>query len=193
MTQEADVPMTVADAQREVRTVYLGGFPGQIVSGLLWLGSAALGTWSSPRQAILLLVIGGVFIFPLTMLMLRLMGRRATLSSGNPLNGLAMQVAFTVPMSLPLVGAATLHHLTWFYPALMIVVGAHYLPFMFLYGMWTFAPLCALLVAGGFVIGTSAQPFTLGGWVTGALLLVFAVLGLVLARREDTPVRAPAR
>ena len=28
---------TIADAQRDVRTTFLGGFPGQLVSGALWL------------------------------------------------------------------------------------------------------------------------------------------------------------
>ena len=32
---------------------------------------------------------------------------------------------------------------------LMVVVGAHYLPFVFLYGMWEFAVLCGVLVGGG--------------------------------------------
>ena len=36
--------MHVSDAQREVREVYRGGFMGQLVSGLLWLGSAAAAT-----------------------------------------------------------------------------------------------------------------------------------------------------
>ena len=31
----------------------------------------------------------------------------------------------------------------------MVVVGAHYLPFVFLYGMWEFAVLCGVLVGGG--------------------------------------------
>lgn len=40
------------------------------------------------------------------------------------MNGLAVQIAFTVPFSLPLVAAATLYRLNWFYPAFMIGVGA---------------------------------------------------------------------
>lgn len=32
--------VTVADAQRDVRRTFLGGFPGQMVSGGLWLLSA---------------------------------------------------------------------------------------------------------------------------------------------------------
>jgi len=45
--------MTVSDAQREVRTVFLGGFPGQFVSGVVWLLSAGLAAWGSRAQAIL--------------------------------------------------------------------------------------------------------------------------------------------
>ena len=51
--------MQIADAQHEVRHVFLGGFVGQLVSSLLWTASAALATWSTPRLAITVLVIGG--------------------------------------------------------------------------------------------------------------------------------------
>jgi hypothetical protein len=177
--------MLVKDAQRDVRTVFLGGFPGQLVSGTLWLVSAALGTWGSHRSAILFLTFGGMFIFPLTQLLLKAIGRRAALTPGNPLNGLAMQIAFTVPLGLPLIGAATLHREGWFYPAFMIVVGAHYLPFVFLYGMWLFAVLAGLLLAGGLVLGLHLPgAFAHGGWLGGGILLLFAFIGLASARRE---------
>ena len=82
-------------------------------TGATRLLSAALATWSTPRRAILLLVVGGFFIFPLTQFLLRLMHRPASLPPGHPFNGLAMQVAFTLPLGLPLVGAAALHRLDW--------------------------------------------------------------------------------
>lgn len=177
--------MDVQDAQREVRSVYLGGGPGQAVSGALWLASAALASAGAPRRAMTVLVIGGFFIFPLTMLFLKALGRRASLARGNPLGGLAMQVAFTVPAGLPLVWAATVHRAEWFYPSFMILVGAHYLPFVFLYGMRHFAVLAGLLVAGGMVLLASpGAPFAAGGWATGAVLWAFAALGWVLAGRE---------
>jgi hypothetical protein len=158
---------------------------GQTVAGLLWLGSAALGTWGRPGPAIVLLVVGGMFIFPLTRLGLGLLGGRGRMRPENPLGELGWQVAFTLPLCLPVVGAATLYRLEWFYPAFMIVLGAHYLPFAFLYGMRMFIALCALLVGGGFVIGWQGLgDFALGAWLTGALLLAFAALGLVFVRRE---------
>jgi hypothetical protein len=37
--------MDIEDAQREVRSVFIGGFCGHLVSSVIWLVSAALGTW----------------------------------------------------------------------------------------------------------------------------------------------------
>lgn len=177
--------MDVSEAQRAVRVTFRGGFMGQLVSGLLWAASAGLATWATPRQAILLLVVGGFFIFPLTQLGLRLMGGPAGLPPDNPLGGLGMQVAFVLPLTLPVVGAATLYKTEWFYPAFMIVLGAHYLPFVFLYGMRLFAVLSALLVVLGVAIGLRAQEsFAIGAWITAGVLLVFALLGLGAVRRE---------
>jgi hypothetical protein len=178
--------MQIADAQREVRLVFLGGFVGTAVSSGLWLLSAASSTWGSPRRGIVLLVLGGALIFPLTQLLLRVMGRRASLSPDNPMGQLAMQVAFTIPFNLLVVGGATLHRLNWFFPACMIVVGTHYLPFVFLYGMWQFAVLGALLVAGGVTIGLFLPgSFSVGGWITTVILLVFAFVGRAAASAEQ--------
>ncbi len=146
----------------------------------------ALATWGTPRQAIVTLVVGGFFIFPLTQLGLRLLGHRGALSRDNPLQGLAMQVAFTLPLSLPVVGAAALHRMEWFYPAFMVVLGAHYLPFVFLYGMRMFAVLSAVLVSAGLLLAMQGVGgFAGGAWLTGGALLAFAVLGRGLVARES--------
>jgi hypothetical protein len=58
--------MSIAEAQREVRTIFLNGSVGQAVSGTIWLASAATATFGTKRAAILLLVVGGMFICPLT-------------------------------------------------------------------------------------------------------------------------------
>jgi hypothetical protein len=114
--------MIVEDAQRDVRSVFMGGLVGQLVSGVLWLLSAGISTWVSTRSGIAVLCLGGVLIYPVTVLVLRMMGRSTALRANNPLSDLAMQISFTIPLGLPLVGAATLYHLNWFYPATMIVV-----------------------------------------------------------------------
>jgi hypothetical protein len=177
--------MNIADAQREVRTTYLGGFVGQLVSAAIWLASAACATWISPRLGIIVLILGGIFIFPITQLLIALSGRPASLPPTNPFRELAIEIAFLVPLLLPLVGAATLHRPEWFYPAMMVVVGAHYLPFAFLYGMRQFVALSALLFSAGLLLGLYAIQLSLwGAWLTGVLLIAFAVAGLSATRNS---------
>ncbi len=179
--------MLVKDAQREVRTVYVGGFWGQLVSSAIWLVSAALGTWASPRAAIIELVACGFFIFPITQLVLRLSGRPASLKSENPLGSLAMQIAFALSLSMLLLVPVTGYRLNWFYPALMILVGAHYLPFTFLYGMRMFIPLSAILVGGGVALALYVPgSFSVGGWIGGLSLFVFAWIGRQSAESEQS-------
>lgn len=178
--------MTITDAQRDVRTVFLGGFAGQIVSSGVWFLSAATATWRSPRAAIVVLFVAGIFIFPLTQLLLRLMARPASLPKGHPMNALAMQVAFVLPLSLPLVFATTAYRQNWFYPAFMIALGAHYLPFIFLYGMWQFGILAAFLIGSGLAIGLYLPSvFSLGAWLTAGMLLVFAFVGRSVALSDE--------
>lgn len=177
--------MKIADAQKEIRTRFVGGFYGQLVSGVLWLVSAILAVWSGPRAAITTLVVGGFFIYPLTELLVHLGGERAVLSPTNSLRYLGMQVAFVLPLSMFLLLPVGLYRLNWFYPALMILLGAHYLPFVTLYGMRMFAALAALLVGGGVVIALYwSGSFSAGAWFTAAMLLVFAGVGKLVAEHH---------
>ncbi len=177
--------MRITDAQREVRTRYVGGFYGQLASGLIWLLSAGLAVWSTPRAAIGTLVVGGFFIFPLTQLLLRAAGARASLSADNSLRQLGMQVAFILPFSMPLLLPVALYRLNWLYPGLMILLGAHYLPFAFMYGMRMFLLLAGLLIGGGVMIAMYwSNTFSVGAWCTAVALLVFAGIGWTVAQRE---------
>ncbi len=101
----------------------MGGFAGSIVSAALWGASAAACTWHSLRLGESGLILVGFFVFPLTQLLLRGMGHAYALPKGHPMNALGMQVAFTLPLTLPLVIGLAEFHPAWFYPALMIVLG----------------------------------------------------------------------
>jgi hypothetical protein len=181
--------MDILEAQREMRSAFLGGFAGQLVSGLIWLVAAAVGAWISPRVGMAALFFGSMGIFPLTQLGVRLLGRPGKVSPENRLWGLGPQSAFTVPINFLLVGAATLYRETWFFPAAMIVVGAHYLPFVTLYGMKMFGILAALLVIAGAGLGLyGPEVFSLGGWLAGVILIVFAFTGRAVVLREESAV-----
>lgn len=167
--------MLVSEAQADVRRAFARGWVGQLVSGLLWLAAAGLGTWSSPRLAMVTLIVGGVFIFPATTVLLKLSGHAGALRPGSPFGGLAMQVAFTVPLAVPLVLWAAQARQELFFPAMAIVVGAHYLPFAFLYGMREYLALAAILLGIGYWFGwASIGAFATAGWWVAGILLLFA-------------------
>lgn len=180
--------MLIKDAQSEASRVYFGGSIGIAVSGILWLASACLATWHTPKSAILLLVIGGSAIYPVTSMALRVFGRPSSLSRSNPFRSLAIQAAFVLPLSMPLVAPVVAYRLDWSYPAMAILVGAHYLPFATLYGMRSFLALAATLLGSGMLIAVYVPgSFSLAGWVAGAVLLIFAVLVLIEWRHRAQP------
>jgi hypothetical protein len=151
----------------------------------LWLTSAGLAIWRGPRASIITLVVGGFLIFPATELLIRAFGERARVSSANALWSLGMQIAFVLPLSMPLLVPVGLYRLNWFYPAMMILLGAHYVPFVFLYGMRMFGVLAALLVGGGTLIAMYfSTSFSIGAWYTGTILLVFAQIGRMIVNDE---------
>jgi hypothetical protein len=96
-----------------------------------------------------------------------------------------MQIAFTLPLSMLLLVPVTDFRLNLLYPALMILLGAHFLPFAFLYGMRMFIPLGAILVCGGVATAHYIPgSFSLGGWMGGLVLFVFAWIGRVAVQHE---------
>lgn len=178
--------MFIKEAQREVRSAFLGGFVGQLIAGIIWALSAAFSTWVTPHSGMAILFFVSMLLFPLTQFTLKLMGRPAKLSAENTLDQLAMQIAFTVPIGFILVGAATLYRENWFYPASMVVVGAHYLPFIFLYGMPQFGILAGLLISSGIGIGLYVpNVFSLGGWISAAILIIFSFIGRGVTLKEE--------
>ncbi len=177
--------MNILDAQREMRSAFLGGFGGQLISGLIWLAASAAATVGKPSQGMVILFFGSMFIFPLTQVVMRLLGRPGRVGPENKLWGLGSQVAFTVPINFLLVGAATLYREHWFFPAAMIVVGAHYLPVITLYGMKMFGVLAIVLIGLGTALAFSdVTNFSIGGWITAVILIVFAFIGRQLTLQE---------
>jgi hypothetical protein len=184
--------MTIDQAQHDVREAHLCGGPGMLVSGLLWLASGAVALSVSPRAAMFAISIGGMFIFPLSMLLTRLLGRSALLARANPFGALARESAFIIPLCLPLVFAAAAAHVEWFFPALMLVVGAHYLPFVTLYGLRIYYALGLALIVAGLLLGLGGAGFAAGAFVGGAIELAFAPFAMRQALRPSRALRAQA-
>ncbi|MGB7982089.1 MAG: hypothetical protein WCF36_15010 [Candidatus Nanopelagicales bacterium] len=76
--------MDVEQAQADVRGVYRGGFSGPLISSLIWFAAAAVYERDSQDLGMLVLFFGGMLIFPLSTLALKVLGGPATLPTGHP-------------------------------------------------------------------------------------------------------------
>lgn len=148
-----------------------------LVSGLLWFVSAVFASMQVWGLPVFVLLVGAFIAYPLTSLV---QGRKARRTSGpgdsGPPRFLDMKVALLLPLSMLLTAVVAIHSLSWFYPAMAVLLGAHYLWFALHYHLhgyrmaaailllWLAAAVCA--IAGGFATGA---------WVTTAILLLYAL------------------
>jgi hypothetical protein len=162
----------LSEAQAQVRSSYRSSSIGQIYSGTIWVLSAVGWSLVDTTLGILVLLVGGFFIYPVTVLFSRALGHAASIPADNPLR----EAGFTIPivgaLGIPVAGVAALHDIDLFYPAFMVIMGAHYLPFSHLYGMRIFLGLGAGMWAAGLVIGLwFADWAVLGAWATGLAVI----------------------
>lgn len=183
---------TVAAAQRDMRLGYMGGAPGALVSGLVWIAAGCVATWISPQRAVWALFIGGIFIHPVSVMLGRLMGCPGRHTKGNPLGALGMATTFWMIMALPLAYGVSLLRIDLFFPAMLLVIGGRYLCFQTLYGNRLYWVLGGLLGLAGYGLAASHAPVPLSAYVGGVIEVLFACLLMVSARRENSLQPAPA-
>ncbi|MFT4051215.1 MAG: hypothetical protein QM677_03075 [Microbacterium sp.] len=168
--------MQIEEAQADVLRIYRGGFSGPLVSAPIWFAAAATYQWASPGVAMTVLFLGGMLIFPLSAFVLKILGGPALLPQGHPLGPLGFQSAATVPLGLLVAIVLGTLEPTLFFPAALIIVGAHYLTFITLYGTWLFGALAGALVTIGavalFALPALREP---SGWIGAAVLLASAI------------------
>jgi hypothetical protein len=183
--------MDIADAQREMRWAHFAGGLGALVSGLVWLAAAAVALTRAPMTAAATLLIGGMAIYPLSVLLCKAVGRPGSVGRANPLAGMALEVTLLFVMCLPFAYLAAQSRPDWFFPGMLMLIGGRYLSFRTLYGLPLYLVFGALLAAAGFALLALHAPFGAGP-LTGALIeLTFAAL-LIAAGRRDPAAAALA-
>lgn len=179
--------MTVMESQRDMRSAYYSGAPGILASALAWCAAGAVALLASPQRAVWALLIGGALIHPIGLLLCRLLGAAARHSRSNPLGQLAGASTFWLIFSLPLAYGLGLQNPTWFFAAMLLVIGGRYLVFATLYGMRLYWALGLALAAAGFGLGwfwASASAVVAAG---AAIESVFAAIAVVQHRRWVRP------
>jgi len=172
------------DYHTEIRHSYLGGFSILLVEGFIWILAGILWNFLSFKIGILVIIIGGTFFYPLGQLV-QLILKRSKIRKENPLNLLFTQIGLIIPFSFPLIFLLTKENVNLFFPALTIIIGAHYLPFVYAYKLKIYWILASLLVIGGSFFGFMMQDnFDYCAYYTGVMLFLFAILNRYLTKKE---------
>lgn len=114
-------------AQADMSSAYLNGATGVLVSGLVWLTTAAVSYRFSSNQAVWVLLIGGALIHPLSTLVNRLLGVKASINKDNKLTSLALEGTIFMLMSIPVAYGLSLLRPEWFFQGMLLIIGGRYL------------------------------------------------------------------
>ena len=185
----------LARAQADMRTAYWHGAFGVLSSALTWAIAAGVAALGKPQQAVWTLLIGGMFIFPLSLGLARLAGRTGMHEKTNPLGRLAMLSTIGLLIGCALALAVATRKLEWFFPTMLLVIGVRYFAFTKVYGLRIYWSCGLALAAAGLVLGLllatpspelkAAGPFL--GAITGAV--IEALFGALLLRQGRQATR----
>lgn len=163
---------------------YYGGATGVLVSGLVWLIASIAGVFHTPTTSMIVLLVGGMFIFPISVLFSKILGLSGKHSEQNVLSHLAFEGLGILFCGIFL--AFTLFHINpqLFFPVMLLTIGARYLTFQTLYGLKVYWIFGAVLITGGFISMISSLPFIVGAFIGGIVELIFALFIFSQSKRH---------
>jgi len=167
--------ISIADAQRDMRSGYYGGAPGMLTSALMWLVAGVVAARISPERAVWALFLGGMLIHPVSVLLTKALGRRGKHASGNPLASLAMATTFWLILSCPMAYSVSLLHIEWFFPAMMCVIGSRYLCFSTLFGGRVYWLCGGALIIAGCLFGRAYALPAISAFAGATIEVIFAI------------------
>lgn len=186
-------PITIADAQLDMRTAYYGGAPGVLCSGLVWLSAGMVALQLSAVQAVWTLLIGGMFIHPAAVVLNKVLGRSGKHNPSNPFGSLAMASTFWMIMCLLLAYGVSMIRVEWFFPAVLLIIGGRYMTFATMYGMRVYWVMGVVLALAAYpLFAYSASPAT-GALAGGGIEVAFAVAIFLMSGRTARDSAGVAR
>ncbi|MGQ0629291.1 MAG: DUF7010 family protein [Phycisphaerales bacterium] len=159
----------------------LAGAPFQLVYGVAWIAAGMLTFVAPPHFAPWLYVFMGLPAAPLAILIERKAGYLPP-RKADPLMPLAMQLLFLQILAFPailLVWDASPHYLPVAFAA---IVGAHFLPYQWMYRTPIFGVLAFLVALGPYVLAIIVREQALH-W-TGVLVGVIMLIGAAAVRQH---------
>ena len=169
--------MDFSAAQQDMRSAYINGGVGVLVSGLVWVVAGLVTQNLGLQYGMAALFFGGMGIHPLSLMLARLVFKREKATASNPMEMLALQSTPFLIVGLLVAYVVSDSHSDWFFAIALLAVGARYLVFQTIYGMQHYILLGAVLIAIGFaaIWYLDLPPYMVA--ITGGVTeLVFAVI-----------------
>ena len=180
--------MHFRELQKDMRIAYLGGGTGIFISGMIWMISGICGMYLSKETSILIFFLGGMLIYPFSMVFSMLLGRTGKHQKNNPLATLAAES--TVILFVGLFLAYYLFHFQklWFYPVMLMTIGIRYFVFQTIYGMKFYWILGLFLIIAGVFCLILNKAFYLGAITGGIIELVFGTFVIIYVTLKEKKI-----
>jgi hypothetical protein len=178
--------MQIAAAQSDMSRAHVHGAPGVFVSGAVWLVAGALWDRHGVTAGFSALFIGGILIFPASMLISRVVFRAPAAIRGNPLERLALESTFVLFAGILLAWCFLRVAPELAFPAMAVSIGVRYLIFRSIYGHVLYWVLGAALTAVGALAALAlvALPVNLA-LIVGGIEIGLSAAILMLGRSAD--------
>jgi len=175
--------MSIFEAQTDMRQGYYSGAPGILASGFAWAVAAGVAIFGSSGTSVWALLLGGMLIYPVGLLIGKVLGSRGTHTKGNPLGQLAGSSTFWLIFCLPLAYGLGLQHTSRFFLAMLLVIGGRYMVFATLYGMRLYWVLGFVLALTGFALASLSAAAYIAAIGGAAIEIAFAIICFVQHRQ----------
>jgi hypothetical protein len=169
------------EQQKEMRHAHYDGAPGILVSGLVWIAATLVCYLVGLSQGVWTLLIGGAFIYPVSALVTKAMGRPAKTGKDNALNQLGMASTIWLILCCAMAYGLFLFMPVLFFPAMMVTIGSRYLVFASIYGRSIFWVMGGCLIAAGSLSVLAAMLPVVAAGLGGLIEVLFAIFVFLTA------------
>ena len=184
--------MELIEHQNEFRQTYVGGGPGAIVSGIIWLAAAVTAQYSGIANGFGVLFFAGMFIFPISKVVLKFFFARSPESKTNPGGLIVIETVFPMIGCLFVAWLILPHRPELVFPIASIAVGAHYFGFRTAYGDWKYWIFGSLLcLIGTFSIVFDIPPRDLVPFIVTSVEIIFGIWFILIDRKTHSDTSEP--
>jgi len=162
--------------QKDMRLAYVGGGSGILASSVIWITSAIISIYFSKQISIIVFFFGGLFIYPMGIMISKFFNRTGKHQKDNPLSKLALESTAILFIGLFLAYSVFQIESEWFFPIMLMIIGVRYLIFQSIYGIKLYWILGLTLIISGMICLISNQVFFLSVLIGGIVEMIFGIL-----------------